>query len=47
MTQARGVGFDVRHWICDNCLKIYHSREEAEECCELADKGILDREGIL
>jgi len=23
----------VQRWICIRCLKIYHSYEEAEECC--------------
>ena len=33
MTNAKKILEDVRHWECYNCLMIYHSKEEAEECC--------------
>lgn len=33
MTNARQIY--ITHWQCYNCLKVFHSEQSANECCDI------------
>lgn len=34
MTNAFQI-YNVTHWQCHNCLKVFHSQQSANECCDV------------